>query len=62
MKRLKILNLIDPEMCQSCRFAGSVVITENGYSRVQFMCKRLDCDNWIHDTAVPLTGDCEPLD
>lgn len=45
--RLKIVRLIEPALCLSCRFAAiATVEMEDGGSRRMLHCKRLDCDNW----------------
>jgi len=59
---LKIVTLLDPTMCKECRFAGSIIVTQNNRTEVMFKCKRLDCDNHVHESSVPLTGETEDLD
>ena len=45
--RLKIVRLMEPALCLSCRFASiaTVEMTDDS-SRRMLHCKRLDCDNW----------------
>jgi hypothetical protein len=45
--RLRIVRLIEPALCMSCRYAAVAdVEMESGASRRMLHCKRLDCDNW----------------
>lgn len=45
--KLKIVRLMNPSLCASCRFAAVAnVEMEGGSSRRMLHCKRLDCDNW----------------
>ena len=45
--RLRIVKLINPSDCISCRFAHiAIVEMVNGSNRRMLNCKRLDCDNW----------------
>ncbi|HLH78872.1 MAG TPA: hypothetical protein VKV29_01170 [Chthonomonas sp.] len=45
--RLKIVRLLEPSLCLSCRYASiATVEMENGTSRRMLHCRRLDCDNW----------------
>ncbi len=55
MKReLKVVRLLDPELCTHCRFADFAEV-ELMDGRVQRMlyCRRLDCDNWDYSSAEP---------
>ena len=51
-KQLKIVRLLEPEMCLNCRFAKMADV-ENNEGDVQRMiyCRRLDCDNWDFSSA-----------
>ncbi len=52
--KLRIVRLLDPSICTSCRMAAiATVAMADGSSRRMLHCKRLDCDNWQTDT----TGD-----
>lgn len=53
-KQLKIVRLLEPEMCLECRFA-KVADVENAFGEMQRMihCTRSDCDNWDMETAEP---------
>ena len=45
--RLKIVRLMEPALCLSCRFASiATVEMEDSSNRRMLHCKRLDCDNW----------------
>jgi len=45
--KLKIVRLLEPSLCFSCRHAAVVnVEMEDGVRRRMMHCKRLDCDNW----------------
>jgi hypothetical protein len=45
--KLRIVRLLEPNLCLSCQFAAIVTVEmENGNSRRMLHCKRLDCDNW----------------
>lgn len=46
-RQLKVVRLLEPEMCLECRFAHTAdVELEDGSSQQMIYCKRLDCDNW----------------
>lgn len=53
-RNLKIVRLIEPELCLDCRFAkmADVQQADGTYSRMVY-CRRLDCDNWDCATAEP---------
>jgi len=53
-RQLKIVKLIEPELCLDCRFADRAKV-ENEHGEVQRMvyCRRLDCDNWETMTFQP---------
>ena len=45
--KLKIVRLMEPALCLSCRFATiATVEMEDTSSRRMLHCRRLDCDNW----------------
>jgi hypothetical protein len=45
--QLKIVAIIEPLLCTSCRFAGNATVEmSDGTRRCMFHCKRRDCDNW----------------
>ena len=51
-KQMKIVRLIEPEMCLDCRFAQIAdVETASGENQRMIYCRRLDCDNWDMTTA-----------
>ncbi len=46
-KPLKIVRLLEPDMCLDCRFSSvAEVEKESGVSQRIIRCMRLDCDNW----------------
>ena len=45
--KLKIVRLIEPALCLSCRFAAiATVEMDDDSNRRMLHCRRLDCDNW----------------
>jgi hypothetical protein len=56
-KQLKVVRLIEPELCLECRFAqmASVELKDGSVQRMVH-CKRLDCDNWDYATAETAKG------
>ena len=45
--RLKIVRLMEPALCLSCRFASiATVEMQDSSNRRMLHCKRLDFDNW----------------
>lgn len=46
-RELKIVRLLNPEMCLGCNFSriADVEDGDGGFSRM-IQCRRLDCDNW----------------
>lgn len=46
-RELKIVRLMNPEMCLGCAFA-KIADVEDTHGRTSRMiqCRRLDCDNW----------------
>ena len=53
-RQLKVVRLLEPELCTRCRFAD-IADVEMADGRVQRMlyCRRLDCDNWDYASAEP---------
>ena len=51
-RNLKVVKLLEPELCLDCRFAQSAEV-ELADGTVQRMvhCRRLDCDNWDYGSA-----------
>lgn len=46
-RQLKIVRLLEPELCLDCRFAHMADVEgEDGSKKRMIYCKRLDCDNW----------------
>jgi len=53
-RQLKIVKLLEPEMCLECRFAHMAdVEAADGTTSRMIYCKRLDCDNWDFASAEP---------
>lgn len=56
-RQLKVVRLLEPEMCMECRFAHKADVEMNdGSSQRMIYCRRLDCDNWDYSTAEPAKG------
>jgi len=56
-RNLKIVRLLEPEMCLDCRFAQIADVTGNdGVPQRMIYCRRLDCDNWDIVNAEPATS------
>lgn len=52
--QLKLVRLLDPEMCTDCRFSSiKIVETENRQPSRVISCSRKDCDNWITQETKP---------
>ncbi len=53
-RQLKIVKLLEPELCVDCRFAQMAEVeAEDGAINRMIYCKRLDCDNWDFTSAEP---------
>lgn len=53
-KQMKIVRLLEPELCLDCRFAERAnVETTSGDVQRMIYCRRLDCDNWDVVTFEP---------
>lgn len=51
-RNLKVVRLIEPELCLECRFAKTAEVElENGTFQRMIHCRRLDCDNWDYQSA-----------
>lgn len=58
--KLRIVRLMEPSLCLSCRFASiAAVEMQDSSSRRMLHCKRLDCDNWqteeVEETPKSIT-------
>lgn len=52
---MKIVNLINPELCQDCPFARIAMVTDmNNDENRMIHCLRLDCDNWDSTSSEPV--------
>ncbi len=64
-RQLKIVRLLEPELCLECRFANMADVEgTDGTTKRMIYCRRLDCDNWDFTTAeaaksVHIEGDEE---
>jgi hypothetical protein len=55
-KELRIVRLMEPELCMDCRFAYIANVDANDTAKQKMLyCRRLDCDNWDYTTAEPAT-------
>lgn len=53
-RQLKVVRLLEPEMCLECRFGQRAEVEmEDGSLHTMIYCKRLDCDNWDYGSAEP---------
>jgi hypothetical protein len=53
-KHLKIVRLLEPELCLECRFSSTAEVeSESGRIQRMIHCRRLDCDNWDIVNAEP---------
>ena len=49
--KMRVVRLMDPAMCLSCKFASiATVEMDSGKTRRMLHCRRLDCDNWQSET------------
>ncbi|GAB4121760.1 MAG: hypothetical protein Fur0036_07190 [Fimbriimonadaceae bacterium] len=52
-RQLKVVRLIEPELCLECRFAQMAdVEMADGSQQRMIHCRRLDCDNWDYQSAA----------
>lgn len=53
-RQLKVVKLLEPELCLECRFGQRAnVELENGSRQTMVYCRRFDCDNWDYSSAEP---------
>lgn len=53
-RQLRVVRLLEPEMCLECRFGHRAEVEmHDGSSQQMIYCKRLDCDNWDYSSAEP---------
>lgn len=51
-KQLKVVRLLEPELCTECRFGHKAEVEMTDGSIQQMIhCRRLDCDNWDYQTV-----------
>ncbi|MCB0826349.1 MAG: hypothetical protein R2688_08460 [Fimbriimonadaceae bacterium] len=51
-KHLKVVRLLEPELCMECRFSqtANVELADGTFQRM-IHCRRKDCDNWDYQSA-----------
>jgi len=59
-KSLRVVRLLEPEMCDQCNHGGLAVITIRGERQVVIKCRRLDCDNWDY-SQIEEGSEMKPL-
>ena len=53
-RNLKVVRLIEPDLCLECRFAQTASVEmADGSTQRMVRCIRLDCDNWDYSSAEP---------
>lgn len=53
-RQLKVVKLLEPELCLECRFGQRAEVEmSDGSSQTMVYCRRLDCDNWDYSSAEP---------
>ncbi len=51
-KNIKVVRLLEPELCLECRFAKTATVElADGSFQKMIHCRRLDCDNWDYQSA-----------
>ncbi len=56
-KELKVVKLLEPELCLRCRFAEvAEVDCKDGRTERMIHCRRGDCDNWEMQGAENATA------
>lgn len=56
-RQLKVVKLLEPELCLECRFGQRASVEmKDGSKQTMVYCRRLDCDNWDYSTAEPAKG------
>ncbi|MDI9641273.1 hypothetical protein QPK87_06320 [Kamptonema cortianum] len=51
-RNLKVVKLLEPELCLDCRFAETAEVEmSSGSFQKMIRCRRLDCDNWDYSSA-----------
>lgn len=57
-QELKVIRLIEPDMCLNCRFGEQAVVRgADGSAQPVVRCLRLDCDNWDTSFAEDVESD-----
>jgi hypothetical protein len=56
-RELKVVRLLEPDLCLDCRFARIADVETKGAPKQRMIyCTRLDCDNWDMQTAEPASA------
>ena len=56
MSNLRVIKLIEPEICAECRFSSIVLVSTESIVKVRMIrCTRLDCDNWDMQNSEQVT-------
>lgn len=51
-KQLRVVRLLEPELCLECRFGQKAEVEmDDGTVQQMIYCKRLDCDNWDYQVT-----------
>jgi hypothetical protein len=59
-KPLRLVTLLEPELCLDCRFAVLAEgESEDGHFRRTLYCLRLDCDNWGREDPAAASAEKE---
>lgn len=57
---LNLVKLVDPKLCETCRFARQAVATKRDGQQMRVIwCTRLDCDNWDRNNVEPIQSIAE---
>lgn len=53
-RQLRVVRLLEPELCLECRFGQRAEVEmQDGSMQQMIYCRRLDCDNWDYSSAEP---------
>ena len=53
----RVIRLLEPSLCQECRFREETVVTLDGRDEPAVRCLRRDCDNWDYSEGSPVAED-----
>ena len=62
--KLKVIKIMDPLLCVrcDCAYIADVVLHDSNEKKKMFYCSRLDCDNWISESANHSQEQCHDMD